>query len=169
MLRIPVQAPEVYSRGQFIYKAGNLYSLIKRQVTKRKESEDFMVEEIIILNAREWMDFVNDFYQGYDFLNGKGGHESTTATQAHEKDWILWTKEEHEQYEKGLYRSCVAVFHGEVKDGEIQKVDFHQFVIVDPQGYSNARYAMWGEYYQQQEEYHDALSENIRREIANYN
>lgn len=147
MITIPVKRPKIYRTGYFIRKPGTMKFLIEDLHTHTNYPEDFMIEEIIIVNSEEWTSFHQDFYADKEYLKGKGGTYSTTSTPELEEKYPSWTDEELEQFREGAYRKCVAIFEGVFEDGEIIDFITPHFTIVDPQGYSYARYVTLSEFY----------------------
>ncbi|WP_163530859.1 hypothetical protein [Halobacillus ihumii] len=95
-------------------------------------SEDFKVVEIAIMDAEEYEYFKYNLLADWDFLEGKGGTDSTTAPASIEgKRFFEWTEEERRQVMRGAFRECVGVTTPQAKE----------MIVVDPQGYNYARYS----------------------------
>jgi hypothetical protein len=149
MLVISLVKPKVYQSGVFVRKPSNLRDVAEEMYANRNYPEAFMVEEMIIVDQAEWTDFHEDFFADRQYLKGKGGTGSTTTTDELMEKYPAWTDEEYEQYRKGAYRKCVAIYEGLVENGKLTGIVQNRFTIVDPQGYSYARYVALSECYKQ--------------------
>lgn len=80
----------------------------------------------------EYNDFKNNLLADWDFLDGKGGTDSTTAPEGIEgkRFWEL-TEEERSEFARGAYRECIG----------ITTAESNEMIVVDPQGYNYARYS----------------------------
>lgn len=169
MLVIPVENQKVYPLGYFVRKPGTMQYLAEELYTQSNYPEDFMIKEIIILNREEWLHFHQDFFADKAYLKGRGGTDSTTTTPELDEKYPAWTNEEYEQFCEGAYRKCVAIFEGIVEDRKLKGIAIERFTIVDPQGYSYARYVALSEFYKEvHEDRYVKLCEDIKSEIFWY-
>lgn len=167
MFVIPVAFPRVYQSGYFVRKADTIKGLVEDLYTDRPDPEDFMIEEIVVLDEAEWNDFYQDFFADRSYLDGKGGIGSTTATDELLEKYPAWTESEREQFYKGVYRKCLAIFQGALEEGKLRVK--RSFMIVDPQGYNYARYVALSEFYKEvNEDRWDDLMEHMDLELYFY-
>lgn len=87
----------------------------------------YEVVETVKLTPHEFDDLINNLMHDRSYLKGKGGCDSDTPPQT-DKPWTHWGKEEWEEFRRGVYRLVV-----KVTDGKRE-------ILVDPEGYSYARY-----------------------------
>jgi hypothetical protein len=127
---IKVNDEMVYRDVLWVRKCDRLASLVKDTVDYSGQKDDYRIEEVIVMGGDEFWSFVNDFLADFEFLEGKGGSNSTTANEAHEKPQGQWTDEEFRDWLRGSYRVSLVVM----------SEDHSNCVVVDPQGYNYARY-----------------------------
>jgi hypothetical protein len=167
MLVIPVAFQRVYQSGYFVRKPDSIKGVLEDLYTDCPYPEDFMIEEIVIVDEEEWVNFHQDFFADKPYLDGKGGMDSTTATEELAAKYPAWTKSEREEYYRGAYRKCIAIFQGELKDLNLSVK--RGFTIVDPQGYNYARYVALSEFYKEvNERYWKDLMEHMDLELYFY-
>ena len=95
-------------RAQFGRKVANLQDLLD-QTDYEGRGERFVISETIKLDASEWNKLANDFFDDYDWMEGKGGIVKESCIPA---------------------RHCLLVYTD----------DCRHALLIDPQGYSYARY-----------------------------
>jgi N-terminal domain of anti-restriction factor ArdC len=94
-------------------------------------NDRYAVVEEVVLTPREMLKFSQDLLMDWEFLKGKGGHDSTNELDVPEgTKWYELTPAQQEYFSKGAYRTCVRVSSPTVTYS----------LLVDPQGYNYGRY-----------------------------
>ncbi|TRM10337.1 hypothetical protein FH966_00605 [Lentibacillus cibarius] len=118
-------------KAKFACKVDSVDEIKNHWSQSENQNEDYKVVELAIMNEDEFEDFKNNLLADWDFLNGKGGIDSTTVPETIEgKSFFEWTEEEREEFRRGAYRECVGVTTAEA----------NEMIVVDPQGHNYGRY-----------------------------
>lgn len=116
------------------YARLNKNSTIQGYVREVKNDDyDLELTEIkyeVRLNVKQWNDLLDgNLLTDYDWMDGKGGHNSHYIPARDVEHIWQMTEEELEEWRKHAYRAnCILVTCG------------HRSIVVDPQGYKYARY-----------------------------
>ncbi|GEK57109.1 hypothetical protein CHL76_02150 [Marinococcus halophilus] len=119
-------------KAKFANKVDHIEDIQEDIEYMEKISERYKIVEVAVMTEEEYNEFSTSMMADWDFLDGKGGTDSTTATEAHEsKRMFEWTKEEMDEFRKGAYRECIGITTPQA----------NEMIVVDPQGHNYARYS----------------------------
>jgi len=94
----------------------------------KTEPEAALVTEIIVLTDESFEEFKDSLLEDYHFLQGKGGIDSD-ADLREVNNFYEYSPDEQKAWIKESYRLCVLIQNTKGEN-----------ILVDPQGYSYARY-----------------------------
>ncbi|RAL25964.1 hypothetical protein [Thermoflavimicrobium daqui] len=63
----------VYEGGEFVYRAVDLKDIHEKLKTTALPKRIFKIQELVVLNEEEWIQFTSDLLEDYPFLKGSGG------------------------------------------------------------------------------------------------
>ena len=114
----------------FACKVNTIDELIEMPITR---GERFYITEMVTMSEEEIEHFSYNMLSDWEFLKGKGGMNSTTfpASAEGKESYFDFTEKEKKEFQRGAYRECVGITTPEGGG----------MLIIDPQGYSYARYS----------------------------
>lgn len=128
----------IYSLAEPIYIQGKFPSLNKQDwledYVNQTESNIVKVKisEIIELTPQDYETFTYSLLMRREWLDGKGGNDSTYETEYEDMISLRNDKDEYKKWLKEVYTIAVVVTNGS------------DYILIDPQGYSYARYVGFG-------------------------
>jgi hypothetical protein len=137
LIMLPSQPEKIYHAGQFVITPKSLGDLKKADLISR-----FAIEEIIILNPMNYVDFIQTIGSPHSIHKGMGGYCSTNLTMDHLRhEMSEWDEKMHQEFVNGAFINTQAIFKGLVGKDYLY-VDYQSGILVDPQGGDTAHHVM---------------------------
>ncbi|SHF23111.1 hypothetical protein SAMN05444392_11151 [Seinonella peptonophila] len=134
--KMKVNSTHVFQKGCFIHDPLDSFDIFDHYVHGRYKLSSFVIDEIIILNEKEWLSFISDLQKNQQYLKGKGGYNSTFLIPNEESFWKL-EESVHDRFMAEVYRQCIAVVHS---NDQLELNPDRACFVVDPQGLAYPKY-----------------------------